>query len=497
MDRTPSDAEWAGRRVVVMGLGRFGGGAGAARWLAEQGADVLVTDLADAGALDEPLASIRDLVDAGRVTLRLGGHDEADFAGADTVVVSPAVPRPWENRFILAAAERGARMTTEIRLLVERLPDRGRVVGVTGTAGKSTTAAMIAHILRRLAPGRTWLGGNIGGSLLPRAHEIEPEDWVVLELSSAMLYWLGDWFVGRRDEPGWSPHVAVVTNVAPNHLDWHGEFAHYERCKRTILAHQRPGDRAIDGRAGAPECETALAGAHNRRNAGLAVAATRAMRGTDDDADAMRDATASFTGLPHRLQLVAEVERDGGVIRAVNDSKSTTPEATALAVQAFAEVTDSGATGAPPNAWVEGGTGVSPVVAVEGGAGVSPVVASIPVHLIAGGFDKGVDLTPMVGPAARCRGVFTIGATGPALARLVQHAGGRAEACGGLDQAVAQAVSRARPGETVLLSPGCASWDQFTNYEERGRRFTALVRAGLGLSPAPEGLFEMPPALGP
>ena len=509
---------FAGKRVVVMGLGRFGGGVGAVRWLAEQSARVLVTDLACAADLADPLDAIRDLLDAGRVELRLGGHDTADFRGVDLVVVSPAVVKPWENPFILTAVESGARITTEIRLLVERLPRRGRVIGVTGTAGKSTTAAMIAHILRSVcAPApqsperkrgvaadpangrdarstdatngrdarstggaRVWLGGNIGGSLLPRAAEIGPDDWVVLELSSAMLYWLGDWFVGRTDEAGFSPHVAVVTNITPNHLDWHGDFAQYAACKANITAFQSSGDRVVGGDAGADGPRTinadkieplAVIGAHNHRNAALAVAGVTgalAARGVDDRGRAAR-ALVTFSGLPHRLQRVAEAPRDHGVIRAFNDSKCTTPEAAALAVRAFDESS------------------------VNSGTGVSPVEKSVlPVYLIAGGYDKGVDLSPMIAEAARCRAVYTIGATGSTITRLVRDAGGRAEECSTLDRAVARALAAAGPGDVILLSPGCASWGQFTNYEERGRRFTNLVRAGLGLGPAPEPVFVMP-----
>jgi UDP-N-acetylmuramoylalanine--D-glutamate ligase len=137
-------------------------------------------------------------------------------------------------------------------------------------------------------------------------------------------------------------------------------------------------------------------------------------------------------------------------VRAFNDSKSTTPESAALAIAAFDEDGEVGARA---------------------------------VHLICGGYDKKVDLGPMVGPAAACASVSTIGATGPGLAAAICGAGGRAESCGTLDVAVARALSRARPGEVVVLSPGCASWDQFAHFEARGEEFTRLVRAGLGLGP--------------
>lgn len=459
-----------GMRVTLMGLGRFGGGVGAARWLAEQGADVLVTDVAEEGDLRASVGALRDLVDGGSVELRLGGHNVSDFTGADLVVANPAVARPWENRFLRAAAAAGVCVTTEIELLVARLPRRERVVGVTGSVGKSTTAAMVAHGLRKVCAQsgeRVWLGGNIGGSLLSELEGIGADDFVVLELSSAMLHWLG----GR-----WAPGVAGVTNIEANHLDWHEDFAHYKQSKARILSAQRPGDVCIfgDGEARSmfidvrPGGETALAGdeiadplaermqvgaigAHNRANARLALALVkraigRAGRklGDDDLAGALRD----FRGLAHRLEEVVFEGEAGRVARArgwraFNDSKSTTPGAAARAVEAVAE-------------------------AVGGAARV---------HLIAGGYDKGVDLSEMERLAARLGGLYGIGATGPRLAG--------ADQCGTLDVAVQRAVGRMGRGEALLLSPGCASWDQFVNFEERGEAFRAeaariIARSGSG-----------------
>lgn len=535
-----------------MGLGRFGGGLGAVKWLTGQGAGVLLTDCAAENQLAEPLAAIADVIDSGQVTLRLGAHDETDFRAADLVVVSPAVPKPWKNPFVLAAAEAGARITTEIRLLVERLPNRDRIIAVTGTAGKSTTAAMIAHILRARAgvsqsEGRVWLGGNIGGSLLPRCHEISPEDTVVLELSSAMLYWLGDWFVGRRDEAGWSPRVAAVTNVLPNHLDWHGDFDHYEQCKRNIFIAQTPGDALVLGhdsmarpsaQAGRDACPTdreawgvflnwcrrcaaegrivdheagaliarklRAPGLHNALNACVAEAAAQSVGLTDrgqrmlkqfvnvqhhaqqNDVDAAdsslaiessakeNDALMSFRGLPHRLQIVAEAKCGNGVIRAVNDSKATTPEAAALGVRAVIEM-------------------LSAERAEQSSAAGKDRPGAESIHLLAGGYDKGVDLAPMIPAAARCHRVYTIGATGPKLAFEIHQNKGAVVHCGDLDTALEQAAMSARPGDVILLSPGCASWDQFKNYEERGRRFVERIRRLLRLDPAPESLFAMPP----
>ncbi len=429
--------ELSGRKVTVMGLGRFGGGLGVARWLAGQGAEVLVTDLDPPEKLSQSLAKLQDLIDAGSVHLRLGAHNVSDFTTCDLVVANPAVARPWENRFLRAAQAAAIPVTTEIGLTVERLPDRARVIGVTGSAGKSTTSAMIAHALNACGQ-RAVLSGNIGGSLLDRIDGLDTRTWIVLELSSFMLHWLR----------GWSPHVAVVTNILANHLDWHGDLAHYTSSKRVILDSQAAGDIAILGpgvadwptgvgveRIVIPEspdvAALAIPGRHNRLNAAMALAAATHAASVDPGAAAV--AIASFPGLPHRLQLVAD--RDG--VRFFNDSKSTTPESTLLALDAFAD-----------------------------GPGLSRV------HLIAGGYDKGSDLSSVARAARGLAGLYAIGATGVPLAA----ASPGAAHCDTLDRAVDAAITRARPGDVVLLSPACASWDQFANYEERGEMFVRLVQ---------------------
>lgn len=433
-----------GRRVLVMGLGRFGGGAGVARYAVGQGAAVTVTDLAPPEKLGAGLAAIADLVDSGRVGLRLGGHDERDLDRCDVLVVNPAVARPWDHPFVSAARARGVRLTTEIGLLVERLRARTRrVVGVTGTLGKSTTSAMIHHALTGIGV-RSILGGNIGGSLLDRIESIDDGATVVLELSSAMLWWLGE------SAPGWSPAVSVVTGFEANHLDWHGTEAHYENSKRMILAAQHEGDWAVlapkvghwatrdgvnrRGPVDAAPSGMVLPGAHNRDNARLALAAIAAL---GHDAARAGEAIAGFAGLPHRLQSL-------GVRRGVlcfNDSKCTTPGAAAIAVGAVRER--------------------------AGG-----------VHLIAGGADKGVDLSGIAG--LDLAGLYTIGTTGPVIDGAAAKAGRSSESCGTLDEAVRRAAARAAAGEAILLSPGCASWDQFENFERRGEAFARLIDEHLG-----------------
>jgi len=215
----------SGKKVLVMGLGRFGGGLGVTRWLLAQGADVVLTDLLTEKELSSQLQQFGTHE---RLRLVFGEHRKEDFENVDVVIANPAVKMPWDNQYLQAAWNAGVRVTTEIQLVVEQL-NRDNVIGVTGSAGKSTTVSMIYAALQSCDM-PTVLGGNIGGSLLQVVDEIDKDTTVVLELSSAMLWWLGD-----AIEEGWSPHVGVLTNVSPNHLDWHGTIEAYAACKENIF----------------------------------------------------------------------------------------------------------------------------------------------------------------------------------------------------------------------------------------------------------------------
>lgn len=440
--------ELSDKRATVMGLGRFGGGIGVTRYLVEQGADVLVTDLESAEKLTESVAKIGDLIESGRVSLRLGEHNISDFTTCDIVVANPAVPRPWENRFLRAAEAAGVPITTEIQLSVDALTPAVRIAAITGSAGKSTTSALVHHVLSTFGE-RVHFGGNIGGSLLELSGTVRATDVVVLELSSFQLHWLRNFH----------PHVAAITNLDANHLDWHVTLEHYRASKQRVLEGQRAGSVAVLGSGiadwatnagvervimpeGAGVVGLLIPGAHNETNAAMAIEICRAIAraaGCEFDEAAAIAAARTFPGLPHRLRHVGTM----GGVRFFDDSKSTTPQATMLALDAFPAERESGR-----------------------------------IHLIAGGYDKKQDLSPIAFAAPDLKGLYTIGHTGEWLAKAAggcTHGASRVVPCMTLERAMIAIAERASPGDVVLLSPGCASWDQFENYEKRGERFAALV----------------------
>jgi len=440
-----------------MGLGKFGGGIGAAKFLAEKGAEVTVTDLKSRDELSESVKKLNGL----GIRFVLGRHEIKDFTEAQLVVVSPAVPR--DSDYIRAARRAGIPLRTEIGLFIERCP--APVCGITGSNGKTTTVSMLKSILEHSGkPHR--VGGNIGGSLLSDLSNISPDDLVVLELSSFQLEWL--------KEIAWSPHIAAVLNILPNHLDRHGTLTEYTNAKAVILEHQKTSDKAVlvrddpgsrsfsqrtrghitwvgskldipgitldegtivirSWRKITPIISASLINVPGRHSVMNAMAAAACAREMGLDNQAIAEGLGSFKGLPHRLELL-------GTYRGVtfyNDSKATTPEAAAAGVEAF----------------------------------------EAPVIPIFGGYDKGVSFGNMARRlAGRVRWAALIGETAPALSRALEREDVVVSVYGSLGKAFKACISRAQEGDIVLLSPGCASYDMFADFEERGEVFRGMVK---------------------
>ncbi len=456
-----------GRKVTVMGLGLFGGGRGAAEFLCQQGAEVIVTDLRTEDILAPVIDTLRHLP----IEWVLGQHREEDFLGADLVVPSPAVPR--DAPLLARCRQRGIALDTEMNLFFKYC--RGKICSVTGTNGKTTTTSLIGDIVRAHSPG-TRVGGNIGKSLLPEVTSIGPDQWVILELSSFQLEDL----VGLERRP----QVSVVTNLSPNHLDRHGTYADYVDAKRTIIepggepnvavlnaedarvrTWQAPTRRTLFfGRTGrvlprAPgvwvnldtsdvvvvqrEQQTpvrlfrtddlALPGRFNLLNAAAAAAASVAM---GVPAATIRAAIRSFRTVEHRLERFHVA--DG--VEYFNDSIATNPESTIAALEALG-----------PR-----------IVLVCGGA--------------PGGRRSYRALGQAIARRTRC--VILIGETAADIAAAIpsRRDGPLIHVAGGFEEAVVSTRRFAQTGDQVVLSPGCSSYDMFVNFEERGRSFKRLVR---------------------
>ncbi len=444
----------AGQRALIVGLAREG--TDLARYLVAAGADVSVTDRRPATELAERLTSLEGLP----IRYALGAHPLELLDDRDVVYLSPGVPP--ELPLAAEARRRGLTLSSATELFLARCP--APVIGITGSSGKTTTTALTGEVFR--CAGRTvFVGGNIGVPLLGCLPEITPDAWVVLELSSFQLEPL------RR-----SPQIATITNITPNHLDRHPSMEAYTTAKYQIVAHQTPADWAVlnaddplvaaapgrgrrlyfslelpvEGaclvgdwlvvrRNGAetrvmPRAELRLRGRHNLANA-LAVCAIAAAAGIA--ADATRAALAAFAGVPHRLEVVGEV----GGVRYVNDSIATSPERSIAALESFDE----------------------------------------PIVLLAGGRDKHLPWDRWAAVVGRrVRHLILLGEAQDLIAAAAQARGAGAvprHHVATLDDATALAHDLARPGDVVLLSPGCTSYDQFHDFEERGARFRAAVQA--------------------
>jgi UDP-N-acetylmuramoylalanine--D-glutamate ligase len=380
---------------------------------------------------------------------KLGSDGLLELEHARAVVKSPGVPA--DAPVIAEARRRGIPVLGEVEFAWRLIPNE--FVAVTGTNGKTTTAELIGHIHREAGLPVT-VAGNVGTALSTAVDALAPDAVVVCEVSSFQL----------EDTIDFAPEGAVLLNLRPDHLDRHGTFEAYRAAKLKVFANQGNDDVAVapvglgvEDLGGCalrvcfgtgPEAEMAeragqlwwadepllatdelrLRGAHNRSNA-MAAAAVCLARGVD--IDAVRDGLRTFGGVEHRLEEAGTVD---GVLY-VNDSKATNVDSTLVALESF---------------------------------------AGTPVHLILGCRGKGQDFTPLREPVrAGCASVELIGEAAPALGDVL---GDVARDCGDLERALNAARAAAKPGEVVLLSPACASFDQFEDFEARGRAFKALVR---------------------
>jgi UDP-N-acetylmuramoylalanine--D-glutamate ligase len=444
--------ELDGKRVLVVGLGRSG--VASALFLQSRGARVTVSD---AKSEDQLREQIPTLLDAG-IAVETGAHGERTFRNQDLIVVSPGVPVDAEP--LVQARALGQPVIGEIELAFQFL--NGPIVAITGSNGKTTTTTLVGEIIAACGF-NTLVGGNIGTAAISLTEKATPETAIVLEVSSFQLETIRSF----------RPKVAVVLNVTPDHLDRHHTFKAYVDAKARIFENQQADDFAVLN-ADDPTCvelaertraqvfwfsrehevesgsfvrdgqivfrgnglaqtvlavpEIPLKGSHNLENVLAAVCAGALMGCAPEN---IRNAIVNFKAVEHRLEYVATI----GGVEYYNDSKATNVDATMKALQSF----------------------------------------PAKIHLILGGKDKGSDYTMLNDLLReRVKSVYTIGA---AAEKIQSHIKGTTQivSSGTIEAAVKQASSIAQPGDVVLLAPACASFDQFQNYEHRGRVFKELV----------------------
>jgi len=448
-----ASAHFRGKRITVMGLGLLGRGVGDARYLAECGAELIVTDLKTREQLAESVAQLESF---SNITFVLGEHRLEDFNNRDLILKAAGVP--LDSIYIAEAKKNGipVRMSADLFAEISGIP----CIGVTGTRGKSTVTHMIFNILQTAYEiglnlsagevGRTGLlrkpvlGGNVRGvSTLALLSEATPEHTAVLELDSWQLQGFGEAKI--------SPHIAVFTTLYSDHLNYYKEYPEmYLGDKANIFLYQKPEDTLILGKQCAPiiidkygdkiEAKTVVAdelklpdtwtlqipGLHNRYNAALALAVARTLNIPDDTS---RQALGSFSGVPGRLELITEKEG----IKVYNDTTSTTPEATLVALAAL---------------------------------GTEHTI------VIAGGTDKGLELDALVAKLKEAKHVILLAGNGTK--RIKDQLPGATihESIAG---AVTDAFDHAEKGDTILFSPAFTSFGMFKNEFDRGDQFNAIV----------------------
>ena len=502
--------DFRGQRATVIGLAREG--TALARFLAEGGATVTVSDIKSREELSEGIEALAGLP----IRFVLGGHP-TEILEADVVFVSPGVP--LEIPLLAEARKRGIPISSETRLFAQLCP--APIVGITGSSGKTTTTALVGEMLKK-AGYRTWVGGNIGQPLIGHLTDIRPEDKVVMELSSFQLEFFAPWprerairmgnlaqgpfaFTGQ----GWSPPIAAILNITPNHLDRHPTMEAYTEAKVNILRYQGPGDVAVLGydnpitsnlksqmsdlksrpvlsfslrteveqgafvqacpepcpersrrgsrrdgkvvlRLGEEEwqiCAVADIKLLGQHNVENVLAACAIAGAAGADPQSMAQVVTTFAGVEHRLELVRTLRG----VRYYNDSIATSPERTVAALRSFEE----------------------------------------PIVLLAGGRDKHLPWEEMAQlTLRRVRHLVLFGEAAPIIERAIHNTAQQCRAqctmrnaqlaihrCGTLEEAVEVAARNAQPGDVVLLAPGGTSFDAFRDFAERGERFRELVGA--------------------
>jgi UDP-N-acetylmuramoylalanine--D-glutamate ligase len=448
----PGSIELRKMRVLVVGLARTG--VATALFCARHNATVSATETRSESELGEIPAKLREA----DVTLELGGHTEKTFLAQDLIIPSPGVPA--DDPFLAVARSKRITIWSEIELAYRFL--EGKLIGITGSNGKTTTATLVQHILKS-AGMQSFLAGNVGTPLISLVESVTAGTTAVVELSSFQLE-----LIER-----FRPDIGVLLNITPDHLDRHKTLEAYGAAKARLFENQTELDAAVLNRHDEPSqkylpkkpqvfwfsrkqaveqgaClrgddilvvrgaeeefimtrnEIPLPGAHNVENV-LAAITTARLAGVD--AQSIGDAVRHFQGVEHRLELVAEV----GGVRYYNDSKATNVDATLKALDAF------------PGR----------------------------IHIILGGKDKGSDYA-VLQDSLREKSILAL-LIGTAADKIESQIRGSVaiERAGTLDRAVVLASQAAKSGDIVLLAPACASFDQFQNYEHRGRVFKELVQ---------------------
>lgn len=432
--------DFSTKKILIMGLGLQGRGIGDARFFAEIGAGVVVTDLKTEPALKPALAKLRGLP----IKFVLGRHRKKDFEDCDVVIRNAAVPE--NSSYLKTAQKAGAKIFMDESLFVQYAPVN--IIGVTGTRGKTTTATLIYQILKK-AGEKVYLGGNVlGMATLPLLRKIKEGDWVVLELSSWQLQGLG--------KVQFSPYIAVVTNFYPDHLNRYSAVTDYLNDKKNIFRFQKKGDFLIlnedqkilrsltkeascskilwFGKKDLPvDWELNIRGEHNRANAAAARKVAQILGVSEN---IIRSVIETFKGVKYRLETIARIKG----VNFVNDTTSTMPQALAAGLEAI----------------------TNPIVLIAGGASKNLSLEEIALKIT----QKTKKIVLLKGSGTR------------RLHRFIVKCGGGGKilgTCGTLKLAVEKAFGVAETGDVILFSPGFASFGMFKNEYDRGEQFNKIV----------------------